>query len=82
MLFPVFIPIAAVIGYKKATKFHTAKMQVQATADEVYSAALAIIYDDPAIALQRKDAKNMRVDGTRGKMEAMVKVKRLDNEKT
>ena len=48
------LPVA-VIAYKKGTKFNTAKVQVQAAADELYSAALGIIYDDPAIELRKKD---------------------------
>ena len=72
------LPVA-VIAYKKGTKFNTAKVQVQAAADELYSAALGIIYDDPAIELRKKDDKKMKVEGRKGKLLAKIEVKALDS---
>jgi len=80
-VFSGLLPVA-VVAYKKGTKFHSAEVQVQAPAEEVYSTALGIVYDDPAIELRKKDDKNMKVEGRRGKLTAKIEVKQLDGGKT
>jgi len=76
-----FVPLA-VIAYKKGTKFNTAKVEVQAAANDVYTTALGIIYDDAAIELKKKDDKNLKVEGTKGELQAKIEVKQLDSGKS
>jgi predicted sugar kinase len=75
------VPVA-IIAYKKGTKFHTATVQVQAAAGEVYSTALGIIYDDPDIELRKKDDKKLKVEGRKGKQQAKIEVKEVNQGKT
>jgi len=71
------VPVA-IIAYKKGTQYHSATVQVQAAANEVYSTALAIIYDDPAIELRKKDDKKLKLEGRKGKLKAKIEVKELE----
>ena len=75
-----FIPLA-IVAYKKGKKFNTAKVQVQAAADELYSTALGIINDDTALELQKKDDKNMKAEARKGELVAKIQVTQLDNGK-
>jgi hypothetical protein len=75
------VPVA-VIAYKKGTKFHSAKVQVPMAAVDVYSTALGIIYDDPAIELRKKDDKNLKVEGRKGKLKAKIEVKQINGGKS
>ncbi|UCD35908.1 MAG: hypothetical protein JSU90_03495 [Nitrospiraceae bacterium] len=73
------VPLA-IIAYKKGTQFHSATVQIPATASDVYSTALGIIYDDPAIELKKKDDRKLKLEGTKGKLKAKIEVKPIDNE--
>ena len=80
IVFSGFVPLA-VIAYKKGTKFNTAKVEVHAAANDVYTTALGIVYDDAAIELKKKDDKMMKVEGKKGKLVAKIEVKQIDSGK-
>jgi len=71
------VPLA-IVAYKKGTKFNTATVQVKTSADEIYSAALGIIYDDPAIELRKKNDKELKLEARRENQEAKLEVKQLE----
>jgi hypothetical protein len=76
-----FLPLAA-IAYKKGTKFNKATVQVQAAANDVYSTAIGVINDDPAIELLKKDDEKLKAEARKGKLLAKIEVKKLDNGNT
>ena len=76
-----FIPIA-IIAYKKGTKFNTAKVQVQAAANDLYSTAIGVINDDPDLELLKKDDKKLTAEAKKGKLLGKIEVKKLDSGNT
>jgi hypothetical protein len=74
------VPLA-VVAYKKGTKFNTATVEVKTSANELYSAALGIIYDDPDIELRKKNDRELKLEARRVNQEAKIEVKQISDGK-
>jgi hypothetical protein len=74
------VPLA-IVAYKKGTKFNTATVEVKTSADEIYSAALGIIYDDPDIELRKKNDRELKLEARRVNQEAKIEVKQISDGK-
>jgi hypothetical protein len=79
MACPVVIPI---VVYKKATKFHTATLEVNVKANDVYRAALLIIEEDPELKLLKKDDEKFLAEAEKGELNATIMATQLDDKKT
>lgn len=71
-----------VIVYKMGTEFYTAEVMVQAAANDLYSSAIGIINDDPAIELLKKDDKKLQVVARKGKLLAKIELNKFDSGNT
>lgn len=79
MACPVVIPI---VVYKKTTKFHTATVEVNAKANDVYRTALLIIEEDPELKLLKKDDEKFVAEAEKGELNATIMATQLDDKKT
>ena len=71
-----------VVVYKQATKFHTATVEVNAKANDVYRTALLIIEEDPELKLLKKDDEKFVAEAEKGELNATIMATQLDDKKT
>jgi hypothetical protein len=76
---PVLIPV---VIYKQSTKHHTATVQVNKKADDVYGTAIQLLEDNPEIKVLEKDDEKRAVEAEKGELFASVSATPIDGGKT
>ena len=71
-----------IIIYAKSTKHHTATVQIDAKAKDVYDTALGLVEADPEIKLLKKDDEKLFVEVEKGKLHASIKATSVKEKQT
>jgi hypothetical protein len=68
--------------YHQATKHHTATVQVNAKAEDVYRTALSLVEEDPEIKLLKKDDDKFMAEAEKGELSASIKAAPIGDNQT